>query len=205
MNVNIITRCYKTTNIQKIKDNIRGVFASKKEHSYVHYLLVDMSYNQPQQSFKCFEDEHTKVVFIYDKKDYYNTWGIDQIVQSIPADQNGWVYILDDDNIINNNFTSIFDSYQGEDILLVDSNAYKYTSPPIIGKVIGYIDISNYVIKLDVFKNNNIYVEGHRSYTSDGAFFESLLKKQYKIKCTKQNAVTKSALRRPLNVLRQDL
>lgn len=205
MNVNIITRCYKPTNIQRIKENIRQVFTNHYGHSYVHYLLVDMSYNQPQQNFKCFEDDHTKVVFIYDKKDYYNTWGIDQIVQSIPDDQNGWVYILDDDNLITNYFTSIFDNCQGEDVLVVDSNAYRFTSLPNIGRVIGHIDICSYVVKLDVFKHNHIYVEGQKSYISDGAFFEQLLKKQYRMKCTKQYVVTKSALRRPLNVLRQDL
>lgn len=205
MNVIFITRCYKPTNIQLVKNNLRDVFARQIKHSYVHYLLVDMSYNQPQQSFKCFEDEHTKAVFIYDKKDYYNSWGIDQIIKSIPTSQNSWVYILDDDNLITNNFLSVFENCQGDDALVVNNNALKFTEAPEIGNVVGKIDVSNYIVKLEVFKQTNFYNEDRKSYESDGLFFEKLLKKQCKIKCTNQYVITKSALRRPLNVLRKDL
>lgn len=205
MNIIFITRCYKPTNIQRIKDNLLEVFSNQDKISYIQYLLVDLSYNEPQQNFKCFEDEHTKVHFTYQKKDYYNTFGIDQIVQAVSSDQNSWVYILDDDNLITKNFLSIFDNYQGEEVLLADNNAYRYVYPPEIGKVIGKIDMSNYVVKLNIFKDNHIYIEGNKSYQSDGAYFELLLKKQYKVKCTKQYIVTKSALSRPLNVLRRDL
>lgn len=205
MNVVFITRCYKPTNIQRIKDNLKSIFEKQDNISYVQYLLVDLTYNEPQQNFKVFEDEHTRVHFTYYKKDHYNNFGIDQLVSTIKGDQNTWIYFLDDDNFITNDFPKIFDNYQGEDVLVVNNNALRFTSLPVIGKVIGNIDISNYVVKLNVMKKNNMYVEGKKSYSADGAFFENLLKHQYKFKCTNIYALTKDALKRPLNVLRKDL
>ena len=205
MNIIFITRCYKPTNIQKVKQNLKNIFSAQTKHNYVQYLLVDMSYNQTEDSFKCFEDEQTKVVFTYNKIDHYNCFGIDQLVKTIEGDQNTWIYFLDDDNFITENFLNIFNNYQGEDVLVVNNNALRFTCLPVIGKVIGRIDISNYVVKLKVMKDNRFYIEGNKSYEADGAFFENLLKGNYKFKCTNIYALHKDALSRPLNVLRKDL
>lgn len=205
MNIVFITRCYKPTNIQAIKDNIKEVFSNQEEHNYTQYLLVDLSYNQLQENFKCFEDDKTKVVFTYNKRDHYNSYGISQLIKTLEGDQNTWVYILDDDNFILKDFLTVFSKQSNEDVLVVNNNALKFTSLPAIGKVIGNIDVSNYIVKLNVFKDNSFFVEGRKSYQSDGLFFENLLKKQYLFKCTNKCVITKDALKRPLNVLRKDL
>lgn len=205
MKVIFVTRCYKPTNIQRIKDNLKQVFSAQTEHSYIQYLLVDMSYGQSEQSFKCFEDEHTVVLFTYEKKDYYNTFGIDQLINSIKDQQNVWVYFLDDDNFINQNFLTIFNNYQGEDVFVVNSNRLSFNKPLTVGNVVSKIDLCNYIVTLKVKKENNFYKENQLSYASDGRFFENLLKKQYKIKYLNQRVVTKDAMKRPLNVLRKDL
>ena len=133
MKIIFITRCYKPTNLQAIKDNLKEVFYKQSEHSYVQYLLVDMSYGEKEQAFKCFEDEHTKTYFIYEKKDYYNNSGIDQLLKKINEDQNDWVYVLDDDNFINKDILKAFDSYLDEDVILVNSNTIKISKRPNLG------------------------------------------------------------------------
>lgn len=205
MNIIFVTRCYKPKNIQAIKDNLKEVFSKQTEHSYVQYLLVDMSYNQPEQNFKCFEDEHTKVVFTYNKKDYYNQFGMDQLVRSIPDDQNSWVYFLDDDNLINNNFLNIFNNYQGEDFIIVNSSCMMIQVPLTVGRIISRVDLSNYIVKLALKKENDFYEEGKSSYAADGRFLENIIKKRYKHKYIKDVVVHYSALQRPLNVLRRDV
>ena len=205
MNIIFITRCYKPTNIQKIKDNLRQVFQKQTEHSYIQYLLVDMSYNQPEESFKCFEDEHTKVVFTYNKKDYYNQFGIDELVRSIPADQNSWVYILDDDNLITENFPTVFNSTQDAEVLIVKRVGWPLQTPLVVGRIIGKVDLCNYIVKLKVKQANNFYEQGKSSYEADGRFLQNLVIKQYKLKYYADPVVKYSALKRPLNVLRKDL
>lgn len=205
MNIIFITRCYKPTNLQAIKDNLKEVFQKQSKHTYVQYLLVDMSYNQPEDSFKCFEDEHTKVLFVYNKKDYYNNFAVDQLIQNLVESQNSWVYVLDDDNLINSNFLIALDYQQNADVLVINSNQFSYKVPLPLGKIVGYIDTSSYIVKLNVRKEVPVYVEGESSYAADGKFFENLMKKQYKIKYINILALTKSALKRPLNVLRKDV
>ena len=205
MNVIFVTRCYKPTNLQAIKDNLKEVFAKQTEHSYVHYLVVDMSYDEKQKTFNQFADEHTKVFFVYNKKDYYNNWGMDQLFKRLEGDQNTWVYVMDDDNLINSDFLKALDSYTDEDVLVVNSNHFSYQAPLPIDKIVGYIDTSSYIVKLKARKEVPVYVEGQISYAADGRFFENLAKKQYKIRYTGIKALTKSALKRPLNVLRKDL
>lgn len=205
MNIIFVTRCYKPKNIQAIKDNLKEVFSKQTEHTYVQYLLVDMSYNQPEESFKCFEDEHTKVVFTYNKKDYYNQFGIDQLVNSISADQNSWVYILDDDNLITDKFPIVFNSCQDADVLIVKRVGWPLQTPLVVGKIIGKVDLCNYIVKLKVKQENNFYEQGKSSYAADGRFLQNLVIKQYKFKYFSEPTTKYSALSRPLKVLRKDL
>ena len=205
MNIIFLTRCYKPDNIQAIKDNLKDVFSNQTEHSYVQYLVVDMSYDQKLQTFNQFVDEHTRTFFVYNKRDHYNNWGLDQLIKRLQGDQNTWVYVMDDDNLINSNFLKAFDGYKDEDVLVVNSNHFKYAVPLPPNRIVGYIDTSSYIVKLRVRKEVPVYVEGQNSYSADGKFFQRLVKKQYLIKYTYINALTKSALSRPLNVLRKDL
>lgn len=203
MNIIFVTRCYKPTNLQAIKDNLKEVFQGQTEHSYVQYLLVDMSYGQKEQAFYKLEDEHTKVNFIYNKQDYYNNSSIDQLANRLSEDQNSWLYVLDDDNLILKDFLKVFDN--NVDVLVVDSNQLKFTSIPAVGKVIGKIDYCNYIVKLNVKKQIKLIQQGNKSYQTDGRFFEKLVADKYNIKLTKVLAVKKDAFKRPLNVLKKDV
>lgn len=206
MNIIFITRCYKPTNLQAIKDNLKEVFYNQSDHTYVHYLLVDMSYGEKEQAFKCFEDEHTKTYFIYEKKDYYNNSGIDQLLKKINEDQNDWVYVLDDDNFINKDILKAFVSYQNEDVILVNSNMIKISNPLVVGKIVGRSDVCNYIVKLKVRREVPTYTEGQKSFAADGKFLQNLVIKGYKFKYRTDLKVARyKALSRPLNVLRKDL
>ena len=205
MTIAFITRCYKPTNLQRIKDNLKSVFEKQDKIQYVQYLLVDLSYNQPQQNFKVFEDEHTKVHFTYQKKDYYNNSGIDEVINSIEDDQNTFVYVLDDDNLITEDFLKVFDDYNGQDVLVVCSKKFNLLSPKSLSSIIGFVDTSSYLVKLKVRKETPIYVEGAKSYPADGAFFKSLVNKNYSFLYTQLIVVQYAALSRSLNVLRRDL
>ena len=205
MNIIFVTRCYKPTNLQILKDNLKEVFQKQTEHTYVQYLLVDMSYGQKEQAFYPFEDEHTKVVITYNKIDYYNSSNIDSLTNRLKSDQNSWVYCLDDDNLINDNFLTIFNNLQDEEVLVVNNNYLKFNSPLQVGKIIGKIDLCNYVVKLNVKKKVDFYDQDKLSYECDGRFFEKLVTQQYKIKYTNICVVKKGALKRPLNVLRKDV
>lgn len=201
MNIIFITRCYKPDNILIIKNNLSYVFRNQTKHTYLHYLLVDLSYNQPQQNFKIFEDEHTKIHFTYQKKDYYNNFGIDEVINSIPDDQNTFVYVLDDDNLLRGDFIKALNNYTGEDVLIVDWFGFPLT----VGHVVGRVDTKNYIVKLKARKETPIYIEGERSYPADGVFLENLLKKNYSFKYLCFSVCIYAALRKPLNVLRKDL
>lgn len=204
MNIIFVTRCYKPTNLQAIKDNLKEVFQGQTEHSYVQYLLVDMSYGQKEQAFYKLEDEHTKVNFIYNKQDYYNNSSIDQLANRLHEDQNSWLYVLDDDNLINKNFLNVFNDYKGEDVLVVDSNYLRFLTLPTAGRVIGAVDYCNYIVKLNVKKQIKLIQQGEKSYQTDGRFFLHLMQKQYKFKFTHQVVVKKDAFKRPLNVLNRN-
>lgn len=206
MNIIFITRCYKPTNLQVIKDNLKEVFYNQSDHTYVHYLLVDMSYGENEQAFKCFEDEHTKTYFTYNKKDHYNNSGIDQLLKTINGDQNDWVYVLDDDNNITKDILRAFENYQNEDVIIVNSNLIRVSIPLVPGKIVGKSDTANYIVKLRVRKETPIYIEGQKSYSADGKFLQNLVLKGYKLKNRTDLIVTKyRALSRPLNVLRKEL
>lgn len=201
MNIIFITRCYKPDNILIIKNNLSYVFRNQTKHTYLHYLLVDLSYNQPQQNFKIFEDEHTKIHFTYQKKDYYNNFGIDEVINSIPDDQNTFVYILDDDNLLRDEFIKVFDNYNEEDVLITDW----WNSPLVVGHVVGHVDAKHYIVKLKVRKETPTIIEGEKSYSADGVFLERILKKNYSVKYLNISVCIYAALRKPLNVLRRDL
>ena len=82
----------------------------------------------------------------------------------------------------------------------------KIRKPLVVGNIVGKSDISNIIVKLKVKQEVPIYIEGQKSFSSDGVFLQNLVKRGYKFKYRTDLQVVKyRALSRPLNVLRRDL
>ena len=207
-----ITRCYKATNIQTIKENLRDVFKGSK-HTYVQVLMCDLTrgelldLNTPE-----FLIDGLTVPLIVTKKtfrDKYNTKVVDDAL-SIGSDSlwigrakeetSVFVYILDDDNQITLDFLAALDACEDGD---PDAVVFKVYGHPQWGDIsildhdaVGKIDWANMLIRLDVIKCLKVYTLGADSQKSDGLFFEKMKREGCTIKflnqiCGRYNALPK--------------
>ena len=104
--LNIITRCTRTTKIKEVFESIDKKNKNFKINWYVLFDLTSMS------------DIPTDVIsFIKDKSEirFYDSdpddFGHDMINKTIDEIQDGFVYVLDDDNIIHPNFLGIIQDW----------------------------------------------------------------------------------------------
>ena len=194
MHIVFITRCYKPTNIQIIKNNLKEVFSSSSEHTYQQYLVVDMTHGEKQEDFNAFKDNVTSVWFTYQKVDRYNYDGVDKVVSTINK-ENTFIYVLDDDNLIKDNFLHIFDNYNNEDMIVFpddDPVCYHYGDEICEGG----LDLCNYITKLETMKQLKFY-DGRESASSDGRFAVKVLKSQKKMLYLKDAFVIYGTLPKP--------
>lgn len=171
-----LTRCYKTTNLQTIKDDIKAVF-DNSEHTYELALLVDLSHGQNEDQFKAFEDDKTTVHFVHHKKDTYMYEDSDDYLATVDKDEdNTYVYFLDDDNTIKSDLLHVFDTSDNVDMIIFKLEGRAWGNK---GCTIGNVDIGNYITKLKVIKKVKIgYSDSH---VADGHFVETIRKNKYSI------------------------
>lgn len=197
-----ITRCYKATNIQTIKENLKDVFAGSR-HTYEHRLIVDATrLNDWAEEFGKYHLDCFLPSTIYREKrpkDEYNTFGIDDFIEQC-ADGGSCVYILDDDNQITPDFLAALDACEDGD---PDAVVFKVYGHPQWGDIsildhdaVGKIDWANMLIRLDVMKRLKVYTLGADSQKSDGLFFEKMKRDGCTIKflnqiCGRYNALPK--------------
>lgn len=193
MHIVFITRCYKPTNIQKIKDNLKEVFSKQTNFTYQQYLVVDMTHGGTEDQFNFFKDDLTHVQFAYEKIDQYNCNYIDLLVDKINK-ENTFVYILDDDNLIKKEFLNIFNNYNNEDMIIFHNDGHNCYKDGIIR--VGGIDMCNFITKLQTMKQIKFY-DGEDSYSCDGRFAVKVLKSQKKILYLKDSCVIYGALSKP--------
>ena len=207
-----ITRCYKATNIQTIKDNLKEVFKGSK-YTYEHRLIVDATRlnNWLEEFGKYHLDCFLPSTIYHEKrpKDEYNTFGIDEFISGAwdswfiqkKMEKGGvYVYILDDDNQITPDFLAALDACEDGD---PDAVVFKVYRHPQWGDIsildhdaIGKIDWANMLIRLDVMKRLKVYTLGADSQKSDGLFFEKMKREGCAIKflnqiCGRYNALPK--------------
>ena len=199
-----ITRCYKATNIQTIKDNIKAVFMVSGKHDFRHFILADMTLGEltAEEIFSIpFHPQfHIQVTTEKPHRDAYQTKAIDDLLQHWPVSGDEWVYILDDDNQITLDFLSALDACEDGD---PDAVVFKVYGHPQWGDIsildhdaVGKIDWANMLIRLDVMKRLNVYTIGADSQKSDGLFFEKMKRDGCTIKflnqiCGRYNALPK--------------
>ena len=188
----IITRTFNSTNLPIIKENLKSVLL---EHNvdYVHYLAVDLTRGATKEQFLQFEDERTKCYFIQKKKekDTYCSWNIDQLISHVKEE--GYVYMLDDDNLLAENFYQLNKFDCKETPVLVFNVHFKrpinlYTgviNPIARGQAVGRIDVSNYLVDIQLYRKLK-YGTDLNSQQSDGIFFNKLLQSGVAVKYLNQ-------------------
>ena len=201
-----ITRCYRATNIQTIKDNLKDVLRvdGVRRHTYTHIILADLTRGMMNlEEVMGFDDLRTIPLITAEKahRDEYQTQTIDYYLEQIDVDGAlTFVYILDDDNQITPDFLSALDACEDGD---PDAVVFKVYGHPQWGDIsildhdaVGKIDWANMLIRLDVMKRLKVYTLGADSQKSDGLFFEKMKRDGCTIKflnqiCGRYNALPK--------------
>ena len=203
-----ITRCYRATNIQTIKDNLKAVLGvdGVRRHTFTHIILADMTRGMMNLEDVTAFDDFTRTVSLLTTekahRDEYQTKAIDDYLKVFKEKDcpRTYVYILDDDNQITPDFLDALDAcVDGEP----DAVVFKVYGHPEWGDIsildhdaVGKIDWSNMLIRLDVMKRLKVYTIGADSQKSDGFFFEKMKRDGCRIKflnqiCGRYNALPK--------------
>ena len=180
-----LTRVTRINNVQSIKDMLARIFSKTSSVDYQHYLIADLTVANTEEDFKKFIDDKTTVFVVKNKRedDKYCTEALDSVVQTIPANEDCWIYLLDDDNKIEENFAELGEQCNVEKPITV----FNIKMPPINngfdGTVKGplkykealfHIDSANYIVHRSVFEKckhlNKIKSDWH-----DGIFIQQAL------------------------------
>lgn len=175
---NIITRCSRTKNLLKVKDSIFN--QSGNVIWYVYFdttILKDID----AELLSELQDDRIKLFF---KKSIPGDYGHQFINDAINNISNGWVYILDDDNILHEDFISnltkyisenpnkkafIFDQkVDGKDFTKLDIRLAKPENMKV-----QHIDMAQFLLKRDLISDKRLKLG---DYKADGYFIEDVYK-----------------------------
>ena len=179
-----LTRCYNSTNIQTIKENLRSIFNNQKQdthHTYQQVLLVDMDRSKlKEEDFSLFQDSNTEVHFVYNKKDRFLAYAIDDYLETIEQ-ENTYVYILDDDNLIKENFLDVCNYVEDNDIVIFKlENKTWLAGESILKGANAKTDWANCLTKLSIMKQYKVGCS--YSHNCDGQFVDKVIKANAKVK-----------------------
>lgn len=202
MNIVFITRCFKPTNLEAIKSRLKEVF-HHTSHTYRHFILVDMTRAESPAPFADFCDPNTTVVFSNEKPpaDEYNTKAIDEVLATFnpPNPWDYWVYVLDDDNAINENFLILCE----REPKFCEAVIFKVADHPDWGNhinfwenAVGKVDWANFVTRMDIMQRVKVF-DGTHSQTADGEFINKLNNMNATILYMGEEIATYNALPKP--------
>lgn len=177
MTINIITRCSRLNYLNEIKKSIFNTNLDIEWH-----IVFDMSkiIEIPIYLLKELYDNNIKLYFIDDSNDDYLYPQCGEIASKL---SDGWVYFIDDDNIIHENFykkiEKIITKYNEKKIIIVSQkvDGKDFTkldiriASPENTKYQG-IDIAQILFHHSIFKQYNFM--GH--YSADGFLIEKIFK-----------------------------
>ena len=187
MHFTIITRCFEPNTLQQIKENVANVFSKQTEHDYTNLILVDLTHGEVEQHFKNFADEKTKVYFVYqkDKEDRHICEGVDRMLENY--NEQGYVYMLDDDNLLRENFLDVVKEIDPttDDVVLfrVQDHPCWAVEEKIKRRKDAFciVDWSCILTKLNVMKDLKVFVP-KTPRQADGRFINKVLRSDYNIK-----------------------
>lgn len=172
--LNIITPCSRPDNIFDLYESIKG-FVKKEENEYniYWYIIYDGTKVPQEKQFKFNEEDP----WIIEGTINESSVGYPQRNFALSMIKDGWVWVLDDDNIMHPNFYSEVSSHFEEDLngMIVDQidkwNNLRLSARPDRVKVC-HIDMAQYILKREYIGEKKF----NTAYCSDGVFIEELYK-----------------------------
>lgn len=178
MNIlNIITRCTRTTNIRQVFESIQK---NKQDFSVRWYVLFDLSnMSDISSDILIFLKDKSQIRF-YESEP--NDYGHDMLNKTFDEIDTGFVYILDDDNIIHPNFFKLLkdwtDFNSDKDGLIfsqkiggIDFTGLDIREAKEENVQVSKIDMAQFCLKRE-FISNHRFPKGQ--YVGDGLFIEKL-------------------------------
>lgn len=175
---NIITRCSRTKNLLRVKESIFN-----QSTNVMWYLYFDTLHLKDIDADLLTELQHPNIKIFF-KKSTPGDYGHQLINEAIDSIVDGWVYVLDDDNILHEDFTSTLIKYISEN---PDKRAFIFNQK-VDGKdfsklnvrlaspenmKVQLIDMAQFLLRRDLISNNRLK---SGDYKADGYFIEELYK-----------------------------
>lgn len=178
MKISIITRCTRPHNLDKIKESIFGNIPSGCDINW--HILFDTSVLKDidAELLSRLNDDTIKLHF--KKGDEWGNWNrLNDLIQGL----NGWIYNLDDDNLLHEKFyTRIQEAISNNPKCLgivfsqkvggIDFSGVDVREADPKNMVVQKVDLAQWLIHSELHLNN-LYGSGYRA---DGEFIESLYK-----------------------------
>lgn len=178
--LNIITRCTRPSNLLELRKSIYNNISQYISYIWTIYFDSRILKDIDAELLSELQNSRIKVNMLFQKGDY---WGLKQL-NDLLVTMDGWIYHLDDDNILHEDFTSEVISYLTEEgkkvIVFSQKVSYKdfsnldirIASP--LNMFVSKVDLAQWLIHSDIHQQGNLYGSG---YTADGEFIENLYKK----------------------------
>lgn len=173
---NIITRCSRTKNLLKVKDSIFN-----QSGNVIWYVYFDTTILKDIDAELLSELQDDKIKLFF-KRSIPGDYGHQFINEAIDSIKDGWVYVLDDDNVLHEDFISTLTKYisenpdkrafifdqkvDGKDFTKLDVRVAKPENMRV-----QHIDMAQFLLKRDLISDKRLRFG---DYKADGYFIEEI-------------------------------